>query len=104
MVVSGVLSGRAVGADKSLALLPQPLRVERKAGTFALNRDTAIRIDKGFAEAASVGKQLAERIRRSTGLHLVVTPWDGEIATQNAIVLSARMQTPPSAPRATRWT
>ena len=90
MVVGGFLSGRAVGADKSLALLPQPLRVERKAGAFALNRDTAIRIDKGFADAASIGKQLAARLRHSTGLNLAVTPWDGETAVHNAIVLSAK--------------
>lgn len=90
LVVGGVLSGRAVGADESLALLPQPLRVERKAGAFALNRDTAILIDKGFADAASVGKQLAERIRRSTGFNPAVTPWDGKTATQSAIVLTAK--------------
>ena len=75
MVVGGFLSGRAVEADDSLALLPQPLRMERKAGEFALNRDTAILIDKGFADAASVGKQLAERIRLSTGFNVAVTAW-----------------------------
>ncbi len=90
MVVGGLSSGRAVAADESLALLPQPLRVERKAGAFALNRDTAILIDMGFADAASVGKQLADRIRRSTGFRLPVTPWDGKTATDNAIVLTAK--------------
>jgi hexosaminidase len=88
--VGGLLSGQAVEADQSLALLPQPLRVERKAGAFALNRDTAILIDKRFADAAHVGKQLAERIRRSTGFNLAVKPWDGQTATDNAIVLTTK--------------
>jgi len=90
MLVGGLLSSRAVAADESLALLPQPLRVERKAGTFALNRDTAILVDKGFADAASVGRQLAERIHGSTGFHPAVTPFDGTTATDNAIVLTAK--------------
>jgi hexosaminidase len=89
MVVGVFLSGRAAEADDSLALLPQPLRMERKAGAFALNRDTAILIDKGFADAANVGKQLAERIRGSTGFHLAVTPMDGKTVIHNAIVLTA---------------
>ncbi len=90
MVVGGFLSGWAVEADESLALLPQPLQVGRKAGAFALNRDTAILVDKDSTDAASVGKQLAERIRGSTGFHLAVTPLDGETATDNAIVLTAK--------------
>ena len=55
-----------------------------------MNRDTAILIDKGFADAAGVAKQLAARIRRGTGFDLAVTPWDGKTATQNAIVLTAK--------------
>ena len=90
LVAAGLLSGPAVEAGESLALLPQPLRVERKAGAFALNRDTAILIDKGFADATGVAKQLAARIRRGTGFDLAVTPWDGKTATQNAIVLTAK--------------
>jgi hexosaminidase len=90
MVVGGFLGGRAVEAAESLALLPQPLRMVRKVGEFALNRDTAILVDKDSTDAASVGKQLAERIRHSTGFDLAVTPSDGKTAIHHAIALTAK--------------
>ena len=74
MIFTG-LCGIAVsaGADPSPpALLPQPLSLERKEGTFALNKDTRILVEQGWDDAANVGKQLADRINGSTGLGLKV--------------------------------
>jgi hexosaminidase len=90
MIVGCFLSGQSVGADESIALVPQPLRIERRAGEFVLNNDAAILVDKNSADAARVGQQLAERIRRSTGFNMAVTPFDGNTATHNAIMLTAK--------------
>jgi hexosaminidase len=91
LIVAGLfLSGRAVKAFDTLALVPRPLHLERKTGDFVFKSDTAILVEKGSTDAASVGKQLAERIRRSTGFNLAVTPLDGQTAIQNAILLTVK--------------
>jgi hexosaminidase len=90
IAVGGFLAGQAAGADGPVALVPQPLRIQRKAGEFVLTNDTAILVDQDSAEAARVGKQLAQRIRRSTGFDLAVTPRVGKTAAGKAIVLTAR--------------
>ena len=46
----------------------KPMKVERKEGAFTLKKDTAILVQQGSADAMNVGKQLADRINRSTGL------------------------------------
>ena len=56
--------------SQSIALVPQPSRIVRGDGAFTLTADTKILVDKDSADAANVGKQLAERINRSTGLKL----------------------------------
>jgi hexosaminidase len=76
------------GQTHSIALVPQPLRMERGAGEFALNKDTAILVAKDSADAANVGKQLAERIGRGAGLKLAVKPSDKKTAVANAVLLA----------------
>ena len=56
-----------------------------RQGTFTLTADTKILVNEGSADVAKVGKQLAERINRSTGLNLAVSPADGPGAVCNAI-------------------
>ena len=77
-------------ANGPIALVPQPLRMERKSGDFQLNSNTVVLFDKDSTDAASVANQLAERIRRSTGFNLAATPSDGKTATDNAILLTAK--------------
>jgi hexosaminidase len=89
MVVGSFLSGQAAWADESIALVPRPLRMERKAGQFLLRHDTAILVDKDSADAARVGEQLAQRLRRSTAFALAVTPLADASATHNRVVLTA---------------
>ena len=70
----------SVSADQTaaaLALVPKPLRVERKEGEFTLNKDAVILAQKDSADATNVGKLLADRINRSTGLGLAVAPTEG---------------------------
>lgn len=90
VLVGGFLGGQTARTAESLALLPQPLRMERKPGVFALKDGAAILIDKDSTDAASVGRLLAERIRRSTGFNLTVTPSDSKDAIHNAIRLTAK--------------
>ena len=52
------------------ALVPQPAEFRCGEGQFVLKPDTPILVDKGSADAMNVGRQLAERIGRSTGMEL----------------------------------
>ncbi len=79
----------ADAAEATLALVPRPLKVERREGAFALHHDTAILVEQGSADAANVGKLLADRINAGSGLGLVVSPTQGA-AVHNAIVLTTK--------------
>jgi hexosaminidase len=63
-------------AADSLALVPQPREVKIETGLFQIKPDTKIIVDKDSADAANVGKQLAERIRTATGMDLKVSTGD----------------------------
>jgi len=89
-MVSVVLSGASASADDRAApisLLPQPSRIERKEGAFVLKKDTKILVEKDSADAANVGKQLAERLKRGAGLDLQVSPFNAKTAVSNAILI-----------------
>lgn len=87
-----LLHGLLVHADDSqpIALVPQPSHTVRRAGAFVLTKDTTILIDKDSADAANVSKQLAERINRSTGLNLNVSPSDAVGVVHNAFLLTTK--------------
>ena len=90
IAAGGIWSAQSAQAETSIALVPKPLRMERRAGQFALNGSTVILLDKDSADAANVGRQLAERIRRATGFDLAVTPCDGKAAIHNAVLLTTK--------------
>ena len=73
-----------------LALLPQPSRVVRHDGAFTLTAETRILVDRDSADAANVGKQLADRINRSTALGLAVVPSEATGVVHNTILLSTK--------------
>ncbi len=87
-VISALAGPVQAAGPRPMALVPQPWRVEIRPGEFALNNQTVILIDPDSADALNVGKQLAERTRRSTGLGLVVRTADGTSKVSNAIRLS----------------
>ena len=89
MVAGMLLGGVSVRADETrpVALVPQPLRMEYKTGTFVLKKDSVILVDKNSADALAVGTRLAERLKVSTGLALRVSPTDGTAPVHNAILL-----------------
>jgi hexosaminidase len=76
-------------AADPLALLPQPLELQRGEGQFVLKPDTAIIVDKESAAALNVGRQLAERVHRSTGLDLKLSAADGAGKHAGAIRITA---------------
>ena len=90
-LVMTVLTAVGVSADAPIALVPQPLRVERKEGAFTLNKDTRILVEQGSPDSANVGKQLADQVNRSTGLGLkveAVPPLEVQKGGRNSICLS----------------
>ncbi len=73
-----------------LALVPQPLKMVRRAGAFELTRGAAILVDENSQQAAQIGKQLAERINRGTSLELTVAPVESRAAVRHAILLTTK--------------
>jgi hexosaminidase len=92
-MICGVLSAIGLAADQpdaTIAIVPRPLRMERKEGTFVLNGNTAILVEKGSADAENVGKQLAGWLKRSAGLELAVSPTEEANAVGNAILITGK--------------
>ena len=56
--------------ESPLALVPQPVKVERGKGVLQLNAGTRIVVEAADAEARNVAEQLAERLKRGAGLDL----------------------------------
>jgi hexosaminidase len=73
-----------------IALVPQPLKLERGSGEFQVTRGMAILVDRDSAAAAEIGRQLAERTNRGTGLALIVTPAADPAAVRHAIRLTTQ--------------
>ncbi len=93
LMVVGMLAGGVVargGESWPVALVPQPVRTECKAGTFELKPDTAILVEKESAAALGVGRLLSERIKRSVGLELRVSSVEGTAPVHNAILLRTK--------------
>jgi len=76
--------------DAPIALVPLPSQMERKPGTFTLKASTAILVEQSSADAANVGRQLADRLSRGAGLTLQVSPSDGKGEVRDAIVLTTQ--------------
>ncbi len=91
-IVLAACCGLATAADPGarIALVPQPLEVERGAGQFVLKQGTAIIVDEASADATNVATQLAERLRRSTGLALKVSTSGSAGKRPGAIRITAR--------------
>ncbi|MFZ1934063.1 MAG: beta-N-acetylhexosaminidase [Thermoguttaceae bacterium] len=97
LIAAAVCALQAAQAETPIALVPKPLHVERTPGEFVLSGDTVILVDKDSSDAATVGKLLAERLRRSTGFPMAVKQYDGTAATRGAIVLTNKMEKDASA-------
>jgi hexosaminidase len=90
-IVLAAFCGLATAADPNapIALVPQPLEVERGAGQFTLKQGTAILVDKDSADAMNVGRQLAQRLQRSSGLDLTVSTSETADKQPGAIRITA---------------
>lgn len=86
-MVLAMLSAIGVSAEATIALVPKPLKVERNEGVFAFNKDTRILVDEKSHDAANIGKQLADRINRSTGLGLKVSDFEAARGLDNSVML-----------------
>jgi len=69
-----VTAARAFAADEAreLAIIPRPVKVERRDGAFAIDASTRIAVARGAAEVAPVAAQLADALRRATALAVQV--------------------------------
>lgn len=62
--------------------MPIPVSLEQKAGTFRLTEKTSIGIPKGNADIQKTARRLADFIRTSTGLDLIITESSPEASIQ----------------------
>ena len=80
--------------EARLALVPQPLKVQRDAGLFDLSAHTRIVVDAADTDAGNVGAQLAARLSQSTGLGIKL----GDEGLGQAILLARQGANPALGP------
>jgi hexosaminidase len=77
---------------QEVAIIPRPVSMQQRSGSFTLNNKTAIIIRHQTANLEMVGNELAEKLRRATGYSLDVRPDHRSVNTENAIVLTNEVQ------------
>ncbi|MHC4123440.1 MAG: beta-N-acetylhexosaminidase, partial [Planctomycetota bacterium] len=71
-----------------IVLIPKPMKMEVKTGTFSLKADTVIYVEKGSSEIRDIGKYLAEKVKPATGLKLPVRATVKTTPRANSILLT----------------
>lgn len=67
----------SVCAQDQLSIIPQPLQLEQKQGSYLLTEKAVIRIDDGNPELKALGELLAEGLFERTGIRLPVSTQKG---------------------------
>jgi hexosaminidase len=86
--VSGDLQAFSSSEEKEISIIPEPLSLKREAGTFVIERGTAIILGSNNVELRRVGEQLASKLRTATGYPLEIEMSAGTSRRANAILLT----------------
>lgn len=88
------LRSGAFGAQAELNVIPRPVSVEVREGSFALRPQTEILVEPECPELRGVGQWLADFLRRATGFRLpVVSPRDRDAAGLAIVLRLASAET-----------
>lgn len=87
-----VAAARSFGEEpaKGISIIPKPMKVEQRDGSFVVRAETGIFVEKGSTEVADVGKYLTDVLGRATGYPLNVSDSDEIAAAKGAILLTRR--------------
>lgn len=58
---------------EEISIIPMPVQLQEKNGSFAINKETKIVVQQGNEEAMRIGKMLAEKFQKAAGLEIAVT-------------------------------
>ncbi len=82
-------SAIAAGAEQApVPIIPKPVRLEHREGTFDLAACSSIVVAGGTDELAAIGRQLAATMVRTTGRNVPVEVSDGRQVPRRAVLLS----------------
>ena len=76
------------GQSNAITLIPQPVSLEVKTGSFSLTNSTTIQLSEQNAELQQVGRFLSETINRASGFKPAVETGAGGNSKSNVIVFS----------------
>jgi hexosaminidase len=77
-----------------VSIIPKPVKLEIKTGSFTVNEKTRIMVENGDPESTRVAKMLAERLKVAAGLSLAVTTTKKFSPQKNVILLTSRAVDP----------
>lgn len=70
------------------AVIPEPVEMEMKDGSFLLNRETAIHLQGGEESLISIAEQLKDALDSATGFDLEIHSYESEDNDESTILLS----------------
>ncbi len=74
--------------DNEIAIIPQPVSLEKKNGTFDLSSNTRIELKNNNAELQKIAAYLTQYIKRATGYDLSVQAGAGSSSSGNVITFA----------------
>ncbi|MFB9864397.1 beta-N-acetylhexosaminidase [Rufibacter immobilis] len=83
-----VATGQEKAQQPALSIIPQPVKMSRQNGSFALNKDTKIFVDAKNEQLRKIGEQLAGSIKEMTGIQPAIVQKAPDKNTTNSIFLT----------------
>ncbi|WP_018617321.1 beta-N-acetylhexosaminidase [Segetibacter koreensis] len=59
-------------AAQDISIIPLPAQMQKKSGSFAINKQTKIEVQQGNPEALRIAKMLAQKLQKAAGLEIAV--------------------------------
>jgi len=86
--------GAAPPQAPGVYIIPRPVHLEARPGSFTLTQEMPIAVEKGLAEGLRVGRYLADAIGRSTGLEWRVIELDSGDPVPAGVLLTTQAARP----------
>ncbi len=93
MASGPLVQGQAPPAP-GVSIIPQPVRLEARPGSFSLSQQTPIVVEKDLPDGLRVGRYLADTFSRSTGLTWKVIESDPAAPVAEAVLLTTQAAPP----------
>ncbi|KAA6432605.1 family 20 glycosylhydrolase [Rufibacter glacialis] len=85
-----VATGQEKAPQQAISIIPQPVKLSRQSGSFALTKDTKIFVDAKNEQLRKIGEQLAGSFKEMTGIQPAIVQKAPDKNATNSIFLTLK--------------